>query len=318
MIVMHRTIQTTVSPEAHGLSLIDYLVTRFTYHSHAAWCALIAQGNLMLNDTATSPEIPISTGDRITYRIPDLPEPPVDRFYTTLFEDADMLVINKPGNLPCHPAGRYFNHTLWALLKEAGYGETTLHLVHRLDRETSGIVVIAKNSAAATMLSQQFSARSLDKTYLVIVEGTFPPTYTARGKLERDPHSPVRKKRRFVETQSVADEATCETQFTCLNTASGISTLAAYPKTGQLHQIRATLCSLGYPVVGDKLYGVNDRYFLDFLNDTLTPEAWQHLRLPRQALHAYRLRIRHPTTLAWMEFEAPLPRDIHALSGAQP
>ncbi len=307
---MQRTTQTTVPDEAKGVSLIDYLVARFTYHSRDTWLSHIAQRRLLLNHAATTPETRLAANDQITYCVPDLPEPPVDIDYTIIFEDADLLVINKPGNLPCHPAGRYFNHTLWALLKQAGYGEEALHLVHRLDRETSGLVVIAKTSAAATALSQQFSMRTLDKTYIVFVEGAFPPAYIARGKLENDPHSPVRKKRCFVEKQTEADTVTCETQFTCLHTVAGMSKLVAYPKTGQLHQIRATLCSLGYPVVGDKLYGVDERYFLDFLNDAIPPAAWQRLRLPRQALHAYRLHIRHPTTRAWMEFEAPLPCDM--------
>lgn len=315
---MQRTIQTTVPAEINGIKLIDYLIARFTYHTRDAWSARIAQGHLLLNHAITTPDTLLSTQDLITYCIPDLPEPPVDVAYTTIFEDTDLFVINKPGNLPCHPAGRYFNHTLWALLKHAGYGENTLHLVHRLDRETSGLVVIAKTSSAAMQLSHQFSARSLDKTYLVFVEGTFPQTYTAIGKLENDPTSPVRKKRRFIETSADGKEANSETHFVCRNTQAGISELLAYPKTGHLHQIRATLCSLGYPVVGDKLYGVNDRYFLDFMNGTLSSEAWQHLRLPRQALHAYRLRLRHPTSQAWMEFEAPLPCDMNIMQNTAP
>ncbi|MFA6500159.1 MAG: RluA family pseudouridine synthase, partial [Desulfurivibrionaceae bacterium] len=253
------------------------------------------------------------------YLMPALIEPPVDSNYTVLHEDDDLLVINKPAPLPCHPGGRFFSHTLWALLKE-NQGLADPRLVNRLDRETSGIVLVAKNKAAARLCQEQFAQHRVEKTYLVVVEGDFPDTpltVEAPGWLGPDPNSAIRKKMRFYPEQNDAPPGAVEasTGFRRIPGAdnTNLSLLEAKPHTGRCHQIRATLLHLGFPVVGDKLYGVDEQLFLRFKEGCLSATDHARLRLPRQALHASSLRLSHPVSGKVVKFSAPLPPTLQGL-----
>ncbi|MFP4351121.1 MAG: RluA family pseudouridine synthase, partial [Desulfococcaceae bacterium] len=228
-----------------------------------------------MNEQPVSPDFPLTAGDMLSYYPPENLEPEVDREYDIVYEDDAILVINKPGNLPCHPGGRYFAHTLWGLLKTRE-GLENIHFVHRLDRETSGLVLVAKDPETARICQAQFEAGTVRKVYQVLVEGNFPSEpVIADGVLIPDADSRVRKKRRFISSDAKApipDQAqSCRTRFRLLDFQGPLSLVEARPETGRLHQIRATLCSMGYPVVGDKLYGVDDTLFLRFIDDRLTP-----------------------------------------------
>ncbi len=295
-------------------TVLAFLARRFTYHSHEVWQARVAEGRVQVNGQVARSEGPLAPGDRIEYDSHDLPEPPVATGYAVRFEDADLLVVDKPGNLPCHPAGAYFNHTLWALLKSR-HGLESPAFVNRLDRETSGLVVVAKNAETARSCQSEFAGRRVGKRYQVLVEGVFPEVWEARGVMRADPAGPVRKRRLFVEggTAGEAGSDWAETSFRRLAAGGGISLVEAAPATGRLHQIRATLWAGGFPVVGDKLYGVDPELFLRFCKGALTDADAAALRLNRQALHAGWLRMRHPRTREWLELEAPLPGDMAAL-----
>jgi 23S rRNA pseudouridine955/2504/2580 synthase/23S rRNA pseudouridine1911/1915/1917 synthase len=150
-----------------------------------------------------------------------------------------------------------------------------------------------------------------DDDLLVIVEGEFPPhEVTATGWLGPDPASSVRKKMRFDPEQTLLGAKLCTTYFTRLKSDSGLSLLRACPFTGRGHQIRATLLALGFPVAGDKLYGVDATLFRRFISDQLTSNDWLRLRIPRQALHASRLTINHPATGEATTFVASLPSSL--------
>jgi 23S rRNA pseudouridine955/2504/2580 synthase/23S rRNA pseudouridine1911/1915/1917 synthase len=180
------------------------------------------------------------------------------------------------------------------------------------------VVIVAKSPLAARDCGRQFGAGSVQKRYSVAVFGDFPTeTVCAEGGLCRDDTSRVHKKQRFLSLEQLrrypCPVKTCRTDFKRVWHNRGLSLLTAEPLTGRLHQIRATLFSLGYPVVGDKIYGPDDTLFLRFIEDGLTPEDRNRLLLPRQALHAESLRLRHPVTGRVMQWTAPLPEDMAGL-----
>jgi 23S rRNA pseudouridine955/2504/2580 synthase/23S rRNA pseudouridine1911/1915/1917 synthase len=322
---MKRRIQFHI-PQAHaGRPLLEFLAQRFPYHDHTGWAERIAQRRVCVNGHAAADEQRLAQDDLVEYLTDDIPEPRVNLNVTVVFEDADLLVINKPPNLPSHPGGRYFNHTLWAVLKTR-FGLEQPTLINRLDRETSGLTVVAKTVEAAKRLHVEFRSRRVEKRYLALVEGVFPPRLEARGLLVPDADSPVKKKLKFVATETAPLEQAsqwAETVFQGLETVGGdsskawksgpISLIEVRPHTGRLHQIRATLQSVGFPVVGDKLYGHDPAIFVRFCQDQLTDDDRERLRLDRQALHAANLCIQHPRTHRNLELEAPLPTDMAAL-----
>ncbi|MCJ7604398.1 MAG: RluA family pseudouridine synthase [Desulfobulbaceae bacterium] len=318
-VLLARKTAVVIKPEYAGCRVLDFVAARFTYRSREEWRQELDAGRFLLSGERAASLTLLAAGDRLVYLMPDLPEPPVDQSFAVLYEDDDLLAVDKPARLPCHPGGCFFRHTLWALLQEQ-HGLAGPSLINRLDRETSGIVLVAKNKKAARHCYQQFARHLALKRYLVLVEGEFPfPALHADGCLAPDPASAIRKKVRFYPSEGAAAAPTgavkCSTVLRRLCSRSGISLLEAIPLTGRCHQIRATLCSLGFPVVGDKLYGVDEQFFLRFQQDRLTAADRQRLRLDRQALHAATLRIRHPISSRELEFCSPLPAAMQTLLG---
>ncbi len=283
--------------EGKPLGILDYLSGRFTYRDATSWTAEIAAGRIIVNGVAATAATILYCGDEMEYLPEARPEPEVDETVTVVYEDDDYLALCKSGNLPCHPAGIFFNRTLWAMLKEGRVNGVApleeIHFVNRLDRETSGLVLVAKNKRAAKIAARAMKRDEASKEYWVVVEGDFPDELSAEGWLWQDERSIVKKKRRFgsEKPDGAIDAETAATSFRCMRRGNGMSWLLATLGTGRTHQIRATLCSLGYPVVGDKLYGVDDGMYLRFVKDALTEEDRRRLRIERQALHACHLRL---------------------------
>lgn len=314
---MTREMTFTVREKDAGKAFSTFLAGRFTYHSVAEWSRLIEEGRVSLNGKSAAADVSLNEGDVIRYDASGIPEPPVDSQVEVVLEDSMLLAVNKPGNLPCHPGGRYFNHTLWALVKER-FGIPDPVLINRIDRETSGLVLIGKTPAAAHNLWKQFAAHTVIKRYTVFVEGLFPEQVGASGWLSPDHASVIRKKRRFVAGEHGGsapepDAEWAETQLDRIQICDGFSVVNAQPRTGRLHQIRATLLSLGFPVVGDKLYGVDETAFIRFCEDSLVARDRERLRINRQALHARYICFRHPRYGALTELEVPLPLDMKQL-----
>lgn len=284
---MQRIVASILTEEMAGTTLLDYLAARFTYHSREEWGRLVSGGRILINGTPASADCVICGGEEMRYLPEPRKEPDVSWNVGKIFEDDDYLVLDKPANLPCHPAGIFFDNTLWAALKEGRLDGIPVidefYFVNRLDRETSGIVLIAKNkhAAHARLVGAQ-------KKYHVLVEGNFPETLDANGYLGIDASSQIGKKRCF-RFEPFSNAQTVRTIFYKVKEKDGLSLLEATLLTGRTHQIRATLCSLGFPVVGDKLYGVDETIFLRFINGELTDDDKRRLRLPFQALHAFSL-----------------------------
>lgn len=308
----NRIIKSKIPATADGAGLDAYLAKRFTYHSLEKWRELIADGQILLNDEQCLESQILSANDILTYMPRGLKEPSVDLDYSIVYEDEHLFVINKCGNLPCHPSGPFFKHTLWHHVSER-YGK--IYLINRLDRETSGLLIAARSSEIAGKFSKQLP--SIEKEYRALVFGDFNKDIDAEGYLIKDTASIVRKKRHFVFGDNLPDDAenisNVKTILEPVWSKNGISLVKAILKTGRFHQIRATLFSLDFPVVGDKLYGPDDRIYLKIREDKITDKDWKKLVMLRQALHSYRLNFTHPVKLTKMEFTAPLPDDFDIL-----
>ena len=216
-------------------------------------------------------------------------------------ETENILVINKPGWLVCHPSKNGPWSSLVGAVRESRNLDR-IHLVSRLDRETSGLVILAKNHRTASRLQVAFAKRNTDKRYLAILKGKLTEERTTESSLVPDKESPV-----FVQ-QKVSfgrDGKLAKTYFRPLQ-EWGSNTLAeVIPVTGRKHQIRVHAAWLGNPVIGDKIYGGDPTHYLEFIENGWTDRFQQELVYPRQALHAHRIKV-------WgedfsFEWEAPCP-----------
>ena len=305
-----RIIQSTPGYEGKGMRLDHWLTSRFTYRSRTEWQKAIRDSQILLNGKKTRPSRILHGDEIIDFDFGNIEEPPVRTDYSILYENPHFIAVAKPGNIPVHPAGRFFNHTLLMLLRK-NYGE--LYVVNRLDRETSGIVLFARSSEAAAALSGCLARREAFKKYIVLVHGDFPQTLDGTGWLSPDTASTIRKKRRFtVEKPDLLsdDVEDCKTVFNLLEKCGPLSKVECILHTGRLHQIRATLCSLGFPVAGDKLYGVDDTIFSRYADGIMTAQDRENLLYERQALHAWKLEFISPFNGEKVCFEAPFPDEF--------
>jgi 23S rRNA pseudouridine1911/1915/1917 synthase len=290
-------IQLSVARERAGLRLDRFLAVELPDFSRARLQTLIREGFVTLNGKSPRPRDLVRSGDTV-----ELTEPAVEKIEARperialeiLFEDDDLLVLNKPAGLVIHPGAGHRQHTLVnALLAHCKNlsgigGRERPGIVHRLDKETSGCLVVAKNDSTHRNLSKQFAARTMQKIYLALVAG-IPRKSTgvidaaiARHPVHRQRMSVARRQGR-----------TAKTEYRVLRAGAGMSLLECTLHSGRTHQIRVHLHHLGHPVLGDKLYG------------------GKHAgTFPRQMLHASKLAFRHPRTSEVMAFEAPVPADF--------
>lgn len=337
----------TVGPHQDGIRLDAFLKDRYKKRSREQIKAAIADGSISLS-RAHAPHLtappqlkPASIlipGDQVLVRSERKPEPEVNFDYRILFEDDALLVIDKPPHLPVHPAGRYFFNTLLTHLRTGGHtrpldADHDYYLAHRLDKETSGVMVLTKSPETCTHLTRQFSSRTTRKQYLAIVHG-WPKDdhFENAAPMKRSSTSPIDVQMEICpEDDPLAQTALTEfeviqrlefdpttrpTGFDSVVAKPGLrrfSVIRCYPRTGRQHQIRLHLDHLEFPIVGDKLYGMPVLEALHYYDTKhITPEAQARLLLSRHALHAARLEFIHPITQKPMVFDTPLPPDLSA------
>jgi 23S rRNA pseudouridine1911/1915/1917 synthase len=252
---------------------------------------------------------------------PDEEQPPLP----VLYEDPHLLVVDKPPLVAVHPTARYHRHTVIERLRESRPDEF-LTLVHRLDRETSGILLVARTTEADRAFKRVLEDRTLgrgepaplEKTYLAITHGT-PPEGDVELPLELDAENTLRVKMRIAAAGAGLE---ARTGISVVDSCPGYALVRCALHTGRQHQIRAHLSALGCPVVGDKLYGPDERMLARAADGELTEDDLELLELPRHALHAHRYALPHPMTREPLELTSPLPADLgefwHSVSRESP
>ncbi len=276
------------------IRLDKYVCQQCPELSRAQVQKLIRHGYVTVNEQTTKAGLRLNPGDRVNITIPATPSPltaePLP--LTIAYEDDDLLVIDKPAGLTVHPAPGHYSHTLVnAILSYLpglpDSGELLRPgIVHRLDKDTSGLIVVAKNSTAQANLISQFKSHTVVKAYLVLVRGHLTPdSGLIEAPIGRDPRN---RKRMAV----VAEGREARTYYQVISYTDNHTLLEVRPETGRTHQIRVHLSAIGYPVVGDSTYGVKSA------------------RLSRQFIHASRLGFHLPSSGKYAEFTSELPPDL--------
>ena len=292
---------------------LDIVVSSFIPScSRSIAASLIIKGKITVLDHLKKPGYRVRCGDKITGTIPD-PEPvlflPEPIELNILHEDSDIIVINKQPGIVAHPAPGHYSGTLVnALLYHCPDltgigGEIRPGIVHRLDKDTSGVLVVAKNNISHTNLCLQFKERRVKKNYLALV----------CGRMEQDSGSitlpigrhPSDRKKMSVLTRK---PKIAETLWKVVERFEYLTLLEIDLKTGRTHQIRVHCAAIRHPVLGDQVYGNRSKLSVDskIIQDF-------SIQIKRQMLHAWKIRFEHPGTNKTMEFEAPLPDDMNKL-----
>lgn len=295
---------------ADGQHLLDYLATRFRYLGREAWADEIRAGRILVAGKPALPHQRLRRGACLTYWKPGA-EPAVDDNFRILRQTNEHAIVDKPAHLPMHADGPFVQHTLVHLLRSGPL--PTASLVHRLDRETSGVCVVALTTAARRDLEAQFAAGAVTKHYLAIVHGEVAGDFLATAAIGMAAASSITLRRSAASSAVAAKPA--RTAFRLLARGGGRSLLLCRPFTGRTHQIRVHLEHHGHPLCGDKLYGRSDADYLAFVHRVKAGgDARQAApgTPPRQLLHALRLAFTAPGSGQPEQAEAPLPADWQA------
>jgi len=297
-----------------GQRLDQYLALQFPDFSRSLIRKAIDAGTVTVNGQLQKASYKVKTGDAIRIWLPKpktgrpIPEEiPLD----VLYEDEWLALINKPADMVVHPAKGNWSGTLanaiahrFGELSESG-GEHRPGIVHRLDRDTTGVILVAKEEHTHRALSLQFERREIFKEYAAITQGVLDrDSDYIESRIRHHRHDRI--KMTVTDDEEDEDAKDAVTFYAVVERFLGYTFARAQPKTGRTHQIRVHLASVGCPVLADKVYSGRDLFRMSDLVPGLDPDA-DEILLSRQALHACRLRFRHPKTDTWLEVTAPLP-----------
>jgi 23S rRNA pseudouridine1911/1915/1917 synthase len=304
---MSRTVTVLIEQSLPEERLDVFLRKKFPAVSRGSLQRLMDEGHILVDGKPVKPTHRPCAGQTVSIHWPD-PRPaeakPEEIPLDVLFEDKDFLVVNKPPGLVVHPAAGHDSHTLVNALLHHCAGELSgiggvarPGIVHRLDKETSGCVVVAKNDSAHMALAEQFASRSLKKTYHALVCGSVPnASGDIRAAIARHPTH----RKRMAATN---DGREAHTSYKIIERLPHVTLVEAGLHTGRTHQIRVHFQHIGFPIVGDLVYGKRQ-------NARLLEETG--CEVTRQMLHASRIELKHPRTKKVVKFEAPLPSDFKA------
>ena len=294
--------------------LDKYLHGRFSNLSRNFIQEAIKHGTTKVNGKLARPSLKLNPGDEISFILPELPRKdilPEDLPLNIIYEDEDIIVLNKQAGILVHPARGNTHGTLVNALAfysnelSSGLGEFRPGIVHRLDKNTTGVMIVTKNDPAQWKIAKQFETRQINKTYLAIVHGT--PELTAdRIKAPLGIHPTIREK------YAIRPESGREsiTFYEVIEAFRGFSLLEMTPKTGRTHQIRVHLSYIKHPIVADDMYG--GKLVYQWQLEDAEPLVQEPV-INRVALHAFSIEFKHPRTEKMVKFEAPFPDDMQHL-----
>jgi len=310
-----------VEEDFHGFRIDHYLKRKIRRLSRTRIQEVVRTQLEVWRDGAArrlKPHSPVVTGDRLVIRRPARPEPPCPRSFGVLYEDDAVVVVDKPAGLPVHASARYHFNTLTRLLA-ARWPGGGLQIAHRLDRETSGCLVVARGRAAAARLKGAFERRTVAKTYLAIVHRApewderdidLPLALARPRQLE---HNAPAFRIRMEDATGRDDALPASTHVTVVERHDTCALVSCKPVTGRQHQIRAHLAAIGHPIVGDKLYAHGDEAFVrwcDRAHELSEADVAAEFGLSRQALHAAAITFPHPSTGEPLTVTSPLPAEL--------
>lgn len=300
----YRRLGGPVHPDLAGERVDGFLARCFPFLSRAGWQRRIDDRRLLVNGRGTKPSARLKAGDVLTLHAPTSVEPEVDRGIAVLWEQAGVMAVFKPGNLPMHENGPYRKNTFTEIVWEKVGREWSA--VHRLDRETSGLVLCAATSELRGRLASDLEARRIRKEYLAIARGRPRETaWRADGRIGDLVESAIRIKKWVVPGGLEA-----ATDFAVVAQAGSGCLLRCKPLTGRTNQIRIHAAHAGHVLYGDKLYHPEEDVFLEYFEKGMTEAVVQRTGYRRLCLHAAALEFTHPGTGAQCRVESPLPPDL--------
>lgn len=284
---MDAPFQSTVSAAHAGLSLYDYLNAYFPFQKNQQWAERVE--HCVIDEQICTGNPTLLAGQNLSFTISNYQEDTVDTQWSVLWEDDDLLAVHKPANLPVHRTTRNVYNTLTALVRrESKYSEA--QLLHRLDQETAGIILLAKNKNSALFWQPVFAELLEEKIYHAVVYGE--PSWqqiTATNRLATQKESAIRCQMHVNPSDGSGKLST--THFKCLAKTGNAAVIECHLETGRKHQIRAQLAHLGHPIIGDKIYAHNGQYYLHRLDDKLSAEDEQMIQTPHHLLFAQRVTL---------------------------
>jgi 23S rRNA pseudouridine1911/1915/1917 synthase len=312
-----------VKPRTDGRRIDAYLASRFTDHSRASLQRIIDADAVIVNGRAVKASYKVRAGDVVQVRLPELPSmvpTPEEIPIEVIYEDEWLTVVNKPPGMVTHPAKGNWRGTLVNALQfhydslSTLAGENRPGIVHRLDRDTSGLLVVVKDELAHRRLALQFEQREIEKEYLALVYGV--PSRDSDYIERAIGFHRTSRERMAIRSVEEGGKAAV-TFYEVLERFRGFALVRCKPKTGRTHQIRVHLTHIGHPILADKLYSGRDKITLADLVGQAgikpvpgTSSEASGVLIERQALHAHRLRFVHPMTGANVDLTCPLLEDM--------